>query len=143
MILSPYDFMVLLEPTSPLRTSKDIDAALEMLAEHPSAEAVVSMAQAEACHPVFCSKVGPVGLIEPLMGEAIKHLRRQDLSEVLFPEGTVYASNVSALRKRRSFYHEKTIAHIVERYKQFEVDEEMDLVLIEAIMKYLHHTYGA
>jgi CMP-N,N'-diacetyllegionaminic acid synthase len=138
-----YDYLVLLEPTSPLRTVEDIDHSLERLAAHPSAEAMVSMAQAEASHPSFCSKAGPDGLIEPFMGTAILHLRRQDLGEVLFPEGTIYISSVPALKKRRSFYHEKTLAHIVERHKQFEVDEEMDLVLIEALMKFMHHTYGA
>jgi CMP-N,N'-diacetyllegionaminic acid synthase len=137
-----YDYIVLLEPTSPLRTVEDIDRSLEALAEHPTAEAVVSVVQAEASHPVFCSRAGPDGLIKPFMGKAIEHLRRQDLGEALYPEGTIYISSVPALQDRRSFYHEKTLAYIVERHKQFEVDEEMDLVMIEALMKFMYHIYG-
>ena len=136
-----YGFLVFIEPTSPLRTSDDIDAALELLASHPRAESIVSVAQAEAAHPAFCLTTAPDGLIKPLDSE-IKSLRRQDLSEVYFPEGTIYISKVPPLVRRRSFYHELTLAYPVERYKQFEIDEEMDLVMVEALMKWKPEIYG-
>ena len=48
-----FDVLVLLEPTSPLRSPEDIDKALEMLATEPDAESVVSISRVEAHHPSF------------------------------------------------------------------------------------------
>lgn len=139
-----YDYIILLEPTSPLRTAADIDLAIEQLLSPHSprgAEAIVSVAKAEAAHPQFHMKIGNDGFIEPFFSAEIKHVPRQKIVDTYFPEGTIYISSVPALRAKRAFYHDKTIPYVVQRYQQLEIDEEMDLVCAEALMKYKKDLY--
>ncbi|MBN2458161.1 acylneuraminate cytidylyltransferase family protein [Candidatus Woesearchaeota archaeon] len=136
-----YDYIMLLEPTSPLRTTEDIEKSIEMLESNTDAESIVGVAKAESSHPLFSVTITDSGFIRPFSGEELKHIRRQDIKDVYFLEGTIYTSKIDALRKRKTFYHERTLPYIVERYKQFEVDEETDLVCIEALMRYKKDVY--
>ena len=128
-----FDWVVLLEPTSPLREPGDIDAALEILDR--SGGAVVSVCRAESVHPQFLYTVSPRRTIRPISGVFPKRLRRQVLTSCYFPEGTVYASEVKTLQRRRSFYHKDTRALILPKWKALEVDERCDLILAEAAMR--------
>jgi CMP-N,N'-diacetyllegionaminic acid synthase len=128
-----YDLLVLLEPTSPLRETDDIDAALEALLAHPEAQSIVGVAKVEAGHPSFLLRRNGVHL-QPYAPQEFGAKRRQELDELFFLEGTVYISWVEALRELRGFYHERTMAHVVPKYKSFEVDDLTDFTVIEALM---------
>ncbi|MBT6774377.1 aminotransferase class III-fold pyridoxal phosphate-dependent enzyme [Candidatus Woesearchaeota archaeon] len=138
-----YDYIIQLDPTSPLRKAEDIDCALEMLDSNEKAESIVGVAQPESSHPEFTMTFHADGLIKPLGaglgielgGDSSHAKRRQDLGEVYFPEGTVYISEVEAFKQKKTFYHQLTMGYPVKRYQQFEIDEEMDMVVIEALMK--------
>jgi CMP-N-acetylneuraminic acid synthetase len=128
-----YGFLVLLEPTSPLREVSDITGALELLRDG-DVESVVGVARAESSHPAFLMRLEG-GRLRPMGGVQPTALRRQDLAdEYFFLEGSVYASRVSSLRARRSFYHESTAPWVVDRYKAVEIDELSDFVVAEALM---------
>jgi CMP-N-acetylneuraminic acid synthetase len=128
-----YEYIVLLEPTSPLREVSDIVGAIERL--HGSdAESVVGVARAESSHPAFLMRLEG-GRLRPMGGIPPTALRRQDLAEEFFYlEGSIYASRVASLRARRSFYHERTAPWVVDRYKAVEIDELSDFVVAEALM---------
>lgn len=128
-----YDIVVLLEPTSPLRESKDIDLALEKLIAHEEAQSIVGVAQVGSAHPAFLVQVKD-GLARPFNDTIIRALRRQDTEEVFFLEGSVYASYTRALRDRRTFYHDKTLPYLVPKYKSFEIDDLTDFFIVEALM---------
>jgi CMP-N,N'-diacetyllegionaminic acid synthase len=128
-----FDILVLLEPTSPLREASDIDAMLEALVARSDVESVVGVARAESAHPAFLVKLEK-GLIRPYAPTVFGVKRRQDLDEVFFLAGSVYASYTTSLRKRRGFYHEATLSYIVPKHKSFEVDELADFVVVEALM---------
>lgn len=129
-----FDIVVLLEPTSPLRESSDIDGALKRLVSVPQAESIVGVSSVEAVHPSFLFREGADAFLAPYTGVSANALRRQDLEPLLFIEGSVYASYVEALRARRGFYHERAIGWRVERYKSLEIDEMTDLITAEALL---------
>ncbi len=131
-----FDLLALLEPTSPLREVSDVERALELLTSMPEAESVVSVCRSEGGHPVFLYNLGAKQKLTPFSSEAGQHIRRQDLSPVFFPEGTMYAAKIESLRARRSFYHHKTYAYEVPRWKALEIDEISDLVCADALLKY-------
>ena len=131
-----FDYMIMLEPTSPLREADDIDKSIEMLINNRSgAVSIVGIGKVEAAHPVFDVMIDNKGLIKPYVGDFIKAGRRQDLSELYFFEGTVYVSDVKELYKRKSYYHDKTLGYVVPKWKSLEVDDLMDLMCIETILK--------
>lgn len=132
-----FDYLLLLEPTSPLREVSDIDASIELLLEHPSAQALVSVAKLESGHPEFNVVIdGQTGCIRKTNGGAdFRVLRRQELADVYFLEGSVYLSEMQALLERRTFYHELTLAYPVPRWKSLEIDELTDFISAEALLK--------
>ena len=131
-----YEYVVLLEPTSPLRDVADIRGSLALLSTHASAQSVVGVAAVEAAHPAFLFQVADGGLLRPSSSVAPTGVRRQDLRETYYYlEGSVYASDIGALREHESFYHAATAPWVVQRYKALEVDELSDFITAEALMR--------
>jgi len=131
-----FDIIVLLEPTSPLRDVEDIDKCIEILIGNPKAEAIVSVAKLESTHPEFNVVINKEGFIRKLNGTTnFKVLRRQDLKNIYFFEGSIYISYIETLKQKRTFYHESTLAYIVPKYKSLEIDELCDFICVEALMK--------
>jgi CMP-N,N'-diacetyllegionaminic acid synthase len=128
-----YDLLVLLEPTSPLREPSDIDRALETLLGLPEAKSIVGITKVESGHPSFLVRRN-LAFLEPYSQKEFGAKRRQDIEELFFLEGTIYGSWIESLRTYGSFYHDRTIAHEVPKYKSFEVDDLVDFTVIEAIM---------
>jgi CMP-N,N'-diacetyllegionaminic acid synthase len=136
--LVEFDYLVLLEPTSPLRDSNDIDTAINLLHDNRSkADSIVGVSKVEATHPVFDVKINKDGLIQPYMSESFKVFRRQEIEELYFFEGSVYVSDIQVLLKERSFYHDRTMPFVVPRWKSLEIDEIIDLLTAETVIKNL------
>ncbi len=131
-----YDYVVLLEPTSPLTEATDIEAALETLVANPAlADAIVSVAELVSTHPAFAITQNEIGLIRPYASQSFGQLpRRQDIEPLYVLDGSLYISTTEALRVRKGFCHERTLAHLMPRYKSFEVDDLVDFICIEAIL---------
>ena len=128
-----YDYLVLLEPTSPLTEGADVDAALRAL-EAADADAIVGVTALETNHPAFAVRKQGDGRIEPLQPGGFAAMpRRQDLEPVFGLDGSLYISTVEALRRERSFCHARTLGHEMARYKSHEVDDLIDFLCIEAV----------
>jgi CMP-N,N'-diacetyllegionaminic acid synthase len=135
-----YDYIILLEPTSPLTDSEDIDKAMELLdSSRTIADAIVGVSKLEQSHPLFTVVIDDQGLIKPFYKQDYATpIRRQDLSTHYFFDGSLYISDKSVLLERKSFYHDRTLPYIVPKWKAFEVDDLVDLICIKAIMHNLH-----
>lgn len=132
-----YDYLILLEPTSPLTEATDIDAALEQLiAAHGTAEAIVGVARMEAAHPAFAVRRDDTGIIRPLLSESFDALpRRQDLEPVFVLDGSLYISTIGALKRERGFAHARTLGYVTDRFKALEIDDLVDFLCVEAVME--------
>ena len=133
-----YDYVVLLEPTSPLTQSSDIDTAIENLVSHKNFSSTVSMSEVVSSHPSFCFKIDDDMKIYPNHGNTdnMSHKRRQDLNKLYFCDGSLYISEIDRLVNSRTFYHDETLAFIVPKWKAFEIDTDLDFFIIEQIMSY-------
>ena len=60
-----------------------------------------------------------------------------EIEELYFFEGTVYVSDIQVLLKERSFYHDRTLPFVVPRWKSLEIDEMIDLLTAETVIKNL------
>ena len=131
-----YDYLVLLEPTSPLTEAEDIDAALETLAaQRAAADAIVGVTALVSTHPAFAVRLDASGLMQPYAAPSFGHLpRRQDTEPLYSLDGSLYVSSVEAIRRERSFCHARTLPHVTPRWKSFEVDDLVDFICIEAIL---------
>lgn len=126
-----YEVMVLLQPTSPLRTAADIDAVLAQLKE---ADSCVSVTEAET-HPWLTYRTDPSGRMSPYAEPpAGASLRRQDLPGALTVNGAVYAARVDWLRRTRSFVVPgETRAHLMPPERSADIDTREDLDAAEGL----------
>ena len=129
-----YAIFVLLEPTSPLRTSNDIDSALELMT-NKGKKSLVSVCLAEDQHPDFMFKLDNDGSLKPWLNKNFIPTRRQDISPAYFLEGSVYISYVEDFLETETFCHEGTLPFIMPKAKSFEVDDIVDFHCVEAVMR--------
>ncbi len=130
-----YDYLVLLEPTSPLTESKDIDGALKLL-HQSNYLSIVGIADTEDSHPEFCIEISEDNRITPYQKDGFEApRRRQDLSSVYSFDGSLYISDVDTYKKYKTFYHDATLGYLCEPWKKFEIDTLIDFLVVETIMK--------
>lgn len=92
-----YDIIVLLQPTSPLRTAEDIEATLAMMVD-TGAPGAVSVSEAP-CHPYLIFQRDRSGRLSPFVEKpADTGWRRQDLPPAWRVNGAVYAADLAWLR---------------------------------------------
>lgn len=126
------DIIILLQPTSPLRTTKDIDNAMELFL-NTNCESVVSVCELKHS-PYWCFEIEK-GYLKSLFGDEYLRRRRQDLENVYMPNGAMYISTPENLRKYKSFYCPRTIPYIMPPERGIDIDNEVDFMLAELLTK--------
>jgi CMP-N,N'-diacetyllegionaminic acid synthase len=130
-----FDAVLLLEPTSPLRAPGDLSRAIATLRDGwAQADSVVSVGEIHTESPFVAKTVTAEGYVAPLLPPT-GATRRQDLPTAYFPYGVAYLTKVSALRATLSFYHSTSLPLFVERWQNFEVDDVVDFICVEAVMR--------
>ena len=130
-----YDIIVLLEPTSPLRKDTDIDEALTRFVEnYDSYDSTVSLGKIGLEHPEICKKIVSNN-ISPYHDTRNVATYRQQLDPAYFPYGVIYASKVESLISSKTFYQDRTMPFMIERWQNYEIDDEYDFLCVQSIMK--------
>ena len=130
-----FDFIILLEPTSPLRKDNDIDSSIELLLKDESADGIVSVGEIHMEHPVIVKKINSSGRIEPYINDGKKISQRQQADKSYFPYGVIYMVKTEVFKQEKSFYTKNVIPYYIERWQNYEVDDIYDFIAIEAILK--------
>ncbi len=130
-----FDFIVLLEPTSPLRKKEDIDSCIaKLLSKSDDFDALVTIGLTRD-NPTLLRTVLANGRIEPFLKTTFSENRRQELPEVFFPFGVAYIIKTEVLLETRSFYPERTLGFRIEDWQCFEVDNPIDLLIVEKMVE--------
>ena len=97
-----YDKIIMLQPTSPLRSSEDIDKALSILIS-TKADSVISVVEVEANHPLRMKRIVNNRLVN-YIDQGYEDMRpRQELPPVYIRNGAIYATSRDVLIKHQSF----------------------------------------
>ena len=118
-LLPGYDVVVLLQPTSPLRSAVDIDAACARL--HEGAPSCVSVCAVQQS-PYWMYRLDEQHALAPLLATPPGITRRQDLPPVYMLNGAVYAARVDWLRRTRGFVTRETVAHVMPAERSIDID---------------------
>jgi CMP-N,N'-diacetyllegionaminic acid synthase len=124
------DIVLTLQPTSPLRSSADIAAALRML-ELSDADSVVSVNKVSAhAHPMRMLRVGADGMATLFVtGEPVRKRinRRQDLPEAWVMNGAIYACRTEVLfANEPSLYGDRVVAYPMPAERSVSIDTPED-----------------
>ncbi|MFD1020657.1 acylneuraminate cytidylyltransferase family protein [Thalassobacillus hwangdonensis] len=129
--LPGYEWVMLLQPTSPLRTAGDIDACMEKCLEH-AADQAVSVCAAKQ-HPAWMFHIEQECLI-PVVQEGSKVTRRQDLKPTYALNGAIYLTKAETIRQSKSFLYQP-VPYRMPKERSFDIDNELDLYMVDALMK--------
>ena len=128
-----FDVVLLLEPTSPLRARGDLAGVVELLTRRwDEADAVVTVAAVHLEQPELLKTQDGRGFLSAWVASAAV-----PGTSALFPYGVAYAVKVSALREGRSFYPSRVLGYPLQRWQNYEVDDEFDFLCIETILKHV------
>ncbi len=132
-VLPSFDWVVMLQPTSPLRTLEDIDGCIEMCVSQKQNAAVSVTVAAE--HPYWMFRMDAKGFLDPLLGDADIPFRRQELPEVLVLNGAVYVARSDWLKQKRTFLTTETLGYLMPRERSLDIDSEADLTAAAAFLE--------
>lgn len=127
------EYVLLLQPTAPFRTSDDIDQAI-MLAQDKKASSVISVTISEH-HPYLLKKVNNEGRLEDFMFAIENDLPRQTLETVYALNGAIFLILVESLLKYESWYTEETYAYVMPAERSLDIDTPWDFYMADLIMK--------
>jgi len=127
-----YDYVVLLQATSPLRTVADIDRCISMCVERDT-PSVVSMSEVENS-PYWMYTMNENNQLSPILNSDKRPTRRQDSGNIYQLNGAVYVNEVEQLVRDRSFVTDSTLAYIMPAEASIDIDTELDLMVLEKLM---------
>lgn len=128
-----FDYIVFLQPTSPLRNNLDVDLAIEFLVKK-DADSIVSVCEAE--YSPLWTNILPENLsMENFLKEEIKLKRSQALPMYYRLNGAIYICKIKKFLLEKTFFLSKNIyAFIMEQDKSIDIDTELDFKLAKLIM---------
>jgi len=129
-----YDYIVLLQPTSPLRNQKHIDEAIELL-EEKQADATVSVCEMDHS-PLWSNTLPEDGSMSNFLRAGIKDKRSQDLEKYYRLNGAIYICKTERLLKEKTFFiNDKIFAYQMDRTSSIDIDEEADFLMAAVLME--------
>ena len=136
--LESYDYIVLLQPTSPLRTEKHIDEAIELL-ESKNADAVVSVCEMDHS-PLWSNTLDDSLSMKDFLRDEILNNRSQDLEKYFRLNGAVYVCNTKKFLEEESlFLSDNIFAYVMSRKNSIDIDEDIDFKIGESVMQLIDY----
>ena len=125
------DYVILLQPTSPLRTVFHIDSAIELLNE--KTKAVVSVSEVD--HSPLWSNTLPENMsMKDFIRKSVKNIRSQDLPKYYRLNGAVYISEINYFYLEEGFLGPRSKAFLMSQLSSIDIDTELDFNMCEFII---------
>ena len=128
-----YDYILLLQPTSPLRTAQHIDEAIDLMRGRDS-DGVVSVCPVG--HPVeWANSLPPDGSMDGFFKEEYINKRSQDFPEQYLINGAIYVVKTSRFCEEGTFLIRTGLtAYIMQRRDSIDVDTVDDLEIMRCLL---------
>jgi len=128
-----YDYLILLQPTSPFRDNIHIDSAIKMLVGNKNAESLISVKEVpNECNPHYIYKILDDNYCQPLI-DSKEIIRRQDQPKSYVRNGAIYVVKVPYLLQNESLMAERSLAYEMSDESSVNIDTELDLVIARSI----------
>ena len=127
------EYVMLLQPTSPLRTAEDIEAATQLALEK-RADSVVSVCLTHH-HPYLTKKIAKDGTMADFMSSTQPDLRRQVLPPAYFLNGAIFLARREVLLNEQTFHPARTFPYVMPPQRSLQIDDPWDLHLVNLILK--------
>jgi len=130
-----YDACMLLQPTNPLRTSSQIDQAINLFSSK-KLDSVVSMVSVGAMHPYRMYHLTASGVMEPFVKNLVNPmLSRQKLPPIFIRSGDIYLTSRDVVLHGKDLIGENCLGLVIEPENTVNIDSETDLVVARSLIK--------
>ncbi len=130
--VSSFDYVIVLQPTSPLRTTVHIDAAIKLCLDE-NAGSCVSVCEVKKS-PYWMYSISGSHMLRPLLEE--KNIPcRQQLPKCYVLNGAVYVLNINKFIKQKKFIDENTKAYIMHEDDSVDIDVLSDFRFAENVFE--------
>jgi CMP-N,N'-diacetyllegionaminic acid synthase len=126
------EYVLLLQPTSPLRSGKDINGVVRTLMDK-GARAVVSVCETDH-HPWWSNVLPASGSMKDFLRLEILNKRRQELPVFYRLNGAIYFAEVGYLHEFNGFFGPDTFAYEMPRDRSIDIDSAVDFKLASLLM---------
>ena len=129
-----FEYLVLLQPTSPMRRTADIDGAIERCVERGRAGLRERLRDGQ--EPVLDAPARTrQGIVHPLFpADEIPH-RRQDAPAVFALNGAVYVARTDHLKLGGTFLAPGAVGYPMPKERSLDIDTEFDLAIADFLLK--------
>ena len=127
-----FDLLVLLQPTSPLRSGSDIRAALNLLGEK-DAGSIVSVCKCEHS-PLWMNTLGDDLSMKNFLPREAVNVNRQELRQFYRLNGAIYIAEWQYLKENNGFFGAQTYAYIMPQERSVDIDSQLDLDFVELLL---------
>jgi len=132
-IAEEFDYLVLLQPTSPLRIAADIDRCIaKCISEHAPACATVSIA---AKNPYWMYSMDDCDRLVPILKRGTQVALRQQAEGIYVLNGAVYVVKIDWFRKNRKFIAKQTVACRMPQARSVDIDTQWDLRICDMLYR--------
>jgi len=128
-----YEYVCILQPSSPLLSSEDIKGAYSLLKDK-KAEIVVSVCES----PVNINWVGNISddlSMKNFFSKDVCHTRRQDFNKCFCLNGAIYFGEQKIFYSKKDYYEQDAYAYIMSRERSIDIDSYEDLKMAEYFLK--------
>ncbi len=129
------EFIVLLQPTSPLRTGKQIDEAIQVLSNASDCNSVISVIRMDDVHPARMywmeNQAQPM---EPIIRE-FETARRQDIPPAFYRNGAIYVARVPQFLETKSVMTGPSCGYEMSGQTWLNIDDKRDVIIAESLIK--------
>lgn len=130
-----FDYILLLQPTSPIRNAVHTQEAIDMLIAK-QADAIVSVCKCDHS-PLWTNTLPDDQSMEGFVRSEFKNTRSQDLPDYYRLNGAIYITKTSNFFKENSLFLSSNIyAYVMDRESSIDIDDKLDFMLAETILSY-------
>lgn len=132
-IENDFDYFVLLQPTSPLRTCRHIREAVELFDKHINEfDFLCSVKEAE--HPSVLVRAIEEDLSLKHFDTDFKDYRRQKYKEYS-PNGAIFIGKIQSYMSQGHFFGKRSLGYIMDKADSVDIDDEIDYWLVQEMLK--------
>lgn len=129
-----FDYIVLLQPTSPLRDYRDLDLAIELLFKK-NADAIISVCKMEH-NPCWSNTLDESMSMDSFLKKEFINKRTQDLEDYYRVNGAIYICKTEKLLENKKFFLDNNIfAYEMTQEHSVDIDTELDFLIAKTLME--------
>jgi len=131
---APVDWVLLLQPTSPLRSSADIAACIGLALERRP-DSVISVVEMTHHHPLFADRIDERGFLAPFLATGGEDQRRNAARPAAYARnGAIFLTRRDVLMEQNSISGARALPYVMPEERSTDIDTRYDFLVAEALL---------